>query len=314
MSESSIQIQLNDIIQINSPENSLFHNKIFIVIYASESKITIIDSPVNLLETKEETLQEFSLPIEDGSLLDPTIESIELLSRDENPGFAMQNNLTPDTWIDITFSEEIPSIITGEITNLEEDMIEIRIYPSNKVIYIDFKYQGIPHDLPIKSISIREKPKETTLDTASKAELKIPPQEGINLDEEEEKAKEGTEQEDKTDELEEEDDPLMVFMELDQIILEGDAIQLGEEIGEIYQEVTVDEANKRYSIDSQTNDLMDDMISRIPTPDRTPDVLNHLHLQINRFVELRNEFSKFDENGNANMPSYKGIYNKPLIN
>ena len=103
----------------------------------------------------------------------------------------------------IYFDSEIPFIITGQIINLEEDMIEIRIYPSNKVIYIDFKYQGIPHDFPIKSISIREKPKETTLDTASKAELKIPPQEGINLDEEEEKAKEGTEQEDKTDELEE---------------------------------------------------------------------------------------------------------------
>ena len=315
MSESSIQIQLNDIIQINSPENPVFHNKIFIVIYASESKIKIIDSPVNLLETKEDSFQEFNLPIEDGNLLDPTIESIELLSRDDNPGFAMQNNLTPNTWIDITFSEEIPSIITGEITNLEEDMIEIKIYPSNKVIYIDFKYQGIPDDLPIKSILIREKPKETILDTTSRAELEVSQQEGVNLDEEEEKAKgedDKSEEGDESDEIEPEESTI-VLVELDQVILEGDAIQFGEELGEIYQEVTVDEANKRYSIDSQTNDLMDDMISRIPTRERRPEVLNYLHLQINRFIELRKEFSKFDENGNANMPNYKGVNNKPLI-
>ena len=53
MADNLIQIQLNDIIQINSPENSMFHNKTFIVIYASESKIKILDAPINLLESKQ---------------------------------------------------------------------------------------------------------------------------------------------------------------------------------------------------------------------------------------------------------------------
>ena len=319
MADNLIQIQLNDIIQINSPENSMFHNKTFIVIYASESKIKILDAPINLLESKQDALREYSLPIDDdGNLLDSTIESISLLSRDDNPSFAIQNNLIPETWIDITFSEEMPSIITGEITNLEEDMIEIRIYPSNKIIYIDFAYKGIPEELPIKEIIIRDKPKDVKLDTESRASLEDstnqPPvegqvadkQPGVEIDPEETKHDEELEEE----EEEEEEDP---ELELDQVILEGDAIQFGDELGEIYQEVNVDEDKRRFAIDDQTNDLMDDMLSRIPTMERTASLTNYFHQQINRFIELRQEFSRFDANGNANMPNYKGIMNKPLI-
>ena len=321
MSDNLIQIQLNDIIQINSPENSMFHNKTFIVIYASESKIKILDAPINLLETKQEELREYGLPIdEQGNLLDPSIESISLLSRDDNPGFAIQNNLVPETWIDITFSEEMPSIITGEITNLEEDMIEIRIYPSNKIIYIDFAYKGIPEELPIKEIMIRDKPKDVKLDTESRASLEDstnqPPlkkdtldkPEGVEIDPEEKKREEEEEEEEEEEAQEAQED------ELDQIILEGDAIQFGDELGEIYQEVNVDEDKRRFAIVDQTNDLMDDMLSRIPTMERTASLTNYFHQQINRFVELRQEFSRFDENGNANMPNYKGIMNKPLVN
>ena len=68
----------------------------------------------------------------------------------------LQNNLLKDTWIDITFSGDIPTIITGQITNLEEDMIEIKTYPSNSVIYIDFAYKGLPEELNIKEIDINE--------------------------------------------------------------------------------------------------------------------------------------------------------------
>ena len=322
MADNLIQIQLNDIIQINSPENSMFHNKTFIVIYASESKIKILDAPINLLETKQEELREYGLPIdEQGNLLDSTIESISLLSRDDNPGFAIQNNLIPETWIDITFSEEMPSIITGEITNLEEDMIEIRIYPSNKIIYIDFAYKGIPEELPIKEIRIRDKPKDVKLDVESRTSLQDstsqPPAEeqpadkqvGVEIDPEEEP----DEEPDKDPVEDPDEDPDEEDMELDQIILEGDAIQFGDELGEIYQEVNVDEDKRRFAIDDQTNDLMDDMLSRIPTIERTASLTNHFHQQINRFVELRQEFSRFDENGNANMPIYKGIMNKPLV-
>ena len=46
--------------------------------------------------------------------MDTSISSISLLSRDITPSYALQNNLLKDTWIDITFSGDIPTIITNE--------------------------------------------------------------------------------------------------------------------------------------------------------------------------------------------------------
>ena len=40
---------------------------------------------------------------------------------------------------------------------------------------------------------------------------------------------------------------------------------------------------------------------------------NNIHIMVERFKQLRNTFSNFDENGNANMPKYKGANYKPLV-
>ena len=66
--------------------------------------------------------------------------------------------MLPTQWIDIYFKGDVPEIYTGEITNLEEDMIEIKLYPSNEIIYIDFAYKGIPQELEIDKFVIRTKP------------------------------------------------------------------------------------------------------------------------------------------------------------
>ena len=68
--------------------------------------------------------------------------------------------LDPDTWIDLYFKtpEDIPFIVTGKITNLEEDNITIETYPDGETIYIDFEYKGIPEDLPLEKIIIRKEP------------------------------------------------------------------------------------------------------------------------------------------------------------
>ena len=47
-------------------------------------------------------------------------------------------------------------VITGIITNKEEDMIEIKLYPNNELIYIDFGYKGIDPTLNIEKIIIRK--------------------------------------------------------------------------------------------------------------------------------------------------------------
>jgi hypothetical protein len=91
------------------------------------------------------TYQEKVLNIIDNNhLSDESITQIKLLSRSDEKGYARQNNLLSGTWIDIHFGGEFPSVITGKITNLEEDMIEITTFPERRVIYIDFEYKGLP--------------------------------------------------------------------------------------------------------------------------------------------------------------------------
>ena len=89
------------------------------------------------------------LEITDGNLNDESIESIEILSKPSHEGFARQNNLIPGTWITLQLGGDIPMTINGEITNLEEDMIEITLFPKKDMIYIDFAYKGIPKDMEI---------------------------------------------------------------------------------------------------------------------------------------------------------------------
>ena len=56
--------------------------------------------------------------------------------------FLYQNNLVKLKWgFTIEFGGEVPTIINGKITNLEEDRIEISSYPDNQFLYIDFEYK-----------------------------------------------------------------------------------------------------------------------------------------------------------------------------
>lgn len=82
-----------------------------------------------------ETLQETVFNILNNKFVDENIESIELLSRPDEKGFARQNGLLPGAWITIQFGGEVPIIINGEITNLDEDMIELTTYGDKKNIY-----------------------------------------------------------------------------------------------------------------------------------------------------------------------------------
>lgn len=93
-----------------------------------------------------------------GGFTDESITTINLLDSPEHPEYARQNDLVPGKWIDIRFGGDLPTIITGQITNLENDRIEIKAYPGEQVFYIDFEYKGIPENIPIEDIRIRSPP------------------------------------------------------------------------------------------------------------------------------------------------------------
>jgi hypothetical protein len=144
-----LELQLGDVIQITNPVNDNLNDQTFIIDYIDKYKTYLINT---------DSLNRIKINIsEDGILGDGNITQIEILSRADTPSFARQNGLITGRWINIFFGGDFPVIITGEITNLEEDMIEIKTI-DNDILYINFDYKGIPENLPIDNIEIREKP------------------------------------------------------------------------------------------------------------------------------------------------------------
>jgi hypothetical protein len=318
---NNIYLQLGDIIQIDAPSNPELNHNIFIIDYIDTKKIKIIN---------EDDVKQILNIDDDGNLSDESIQGISILSRPQYAGYAKQNGLVPGKWVDIYFGGQIPTTITGKITNLEEDMIEIELLndtgdkddESNEkeIIYINFDYKGIPEDIPIDKIVIRNAPeieKKITMDIVDEIAPKIGISESKGDDEMDWPGKEDGEiyESDRGDVIETTVQiPVeKVKTQIKEILLEADQIEFGPQLESITQVVEVPEEQKRYGIETQTNELLDDLLASIPNVQRTRSVLNNIHIMIERFKQLRSNFSSFDQNGNANMPIFKGADYKPLV-
>lgn len=285
--EDKVQIQLGDIIEIQAPTDSSLNGKQFFISYASSTLIKLIG---------ENSDQEVELPITDtGEFRNEAITEIDLLSRAESPSYSIQNGLVPGAWVDIYFDGDVPTVVTGKISNLEEDMIELTLLDSGDNIYIDFGYKGIPLDLPIEKIVHRPPP--TTLASDTPMVVDIPADAVVE-----------------TSPGEEEELPIPEVKEqIREMIFQADQIKIGEQLDVIVQEVAVPENQQRFGIEKQTTDMLDEMLSSIPNVERTRSVLNAIHTEIERYKQLRTEFSVFDARGNALMPAVQGADFKPLV-
>jgi hypothetical protein len=289
----TIGLQLGDIIKIKDQTNQILNNNSFFIEYIDTTKIKLINIG---------TLLRTELRIQPDKILgDGTITEIILLKRNKDAGYAKQNGLLPNTWITIYFGGDIPSVITCKITNLEEDMIELKLYPGGDTIYMNFNYQGLPEDLSISIIEIREKPSEAvSLELEQNEKEKFP-----ELVEEHELMK--------TKNIILEAPIKNVKAQLKEIILNADQIKFGDEdFGTITQYVDVSSKSHRYSIDSQVSDLLDVMLSKYPIIKRTRSVLNNIHVIIERFKQLRTNYSTFDEFNNITGSIVYGANFKPL--
>jgi hypothetical protein len=293
---SLVQLKLGDIIQIEAKNQDL-NNHVYIIDYLDENKFRLIDA---------ETLLPRILTInpETKSFSDESIFNINILDHATEEGYARQNGLIPNTWVDIYFGGEHPAVITGRISNLEEgeDMIELTTVPDNEVIYIDFMFKGIPEDLPIERINIRPPPSAVVgLDESGAASAVDEPS------------------------LEPFDDGIVppvqtvaiavpeVRNAIADMLHDADEIMASQAVQEFSFMVDVPEERKRYTLESQTNDMLNALLSDIPAARRTDAVLNNIHTMITRFKQLREEFSKFDRSGNAHMPLTHGPDHRPLI-
>ena len=100
---------------------------------------------------------------------------------------------------------------------------------------------------------------------------------------------------------------------IQETIISADQIVFEEDLDAIEEVVDVSEEKQRFGIESQTNDLLDELLSTVPNSERTHTVLNQIHTTIERFKQLREKFSTFDKDGNPLMPIKKGADYKPLV-
>ena len=278
----NIVLKLGDIIQIYAPNNTNYHDKKYYIQFMGEDRMELISEDGDTVET-------IQLDPETKQLKEESIENIYLLSHADNEGYAREHGLLPGKWIDLYFGGDVPTTITGRISNLEEDMIEISTYPDNQQIYIDFAYKDIPDDLPIDKILLREPPKH-----AKKFEEM---EEGEEL------------------ELENEDvlNPEKLKTRLEGALVDAEQIQFVESMGYVSETVNISESKKRFSLEKQVADLLDELLSTIPNSERTPMVMSNIYTMIERFIQLREEFSYIDKNGNVKKPHRKTDKYKPLV-
>ena len=294
--DTILELQLGDVIHITNPVNDELNDQSFIIDYIDKTKAYLINT---------DTMNRIRVSITpEGVIGDGNITRISILSRDDTGSYARQNDLLPGKWVNIYFGGDFPVIITGEITNLENDMIEITTVDGD-IIYLNFDYKGIPENLPIEMIEIREKPTKQ-----------------LSEKEEEYAQEEGVEE---IPELAEERtfvDPAKLQLnipvknikdQLREFIIKADQVKFGdEEFGPIVQYLDVSSKSQRYSIETQVSDLLDELLSTIPNAQRTPKVLNNIHIMIERFKQLREHFSYFDQYGNVESALVKEATYKPL--
>lgn len=313
-SMNQLSIHLGDILRISSPENLKYHEKTFLVDYCGKKNMIWIDVESGMsFDLKLVGKQNEELEEKEG------IDSIELLSREEYPGYAKQNGLEVGIWLDIEFGGDVPFLVTGLITNLEEDQIEITSWPNQDVFYFDFQYEGLWAIIPkIEKIQIRDPPSvEAEQVMAELRESNVARNGELDylIDGEVE------EREDMNASLENEEAETNRLERLREEYVQGTAfaksiipeIEYGEVLGNYYQRVEQRKEEVRYSLNAQLEDFMNELLSTIPNYMRTPQVMEEVENTLLRFRELHGIFARLNQSGAVTGYRSNRFLGKPLV-
>ena len=293
--KTTVVLKLGDVVVIKAPTNEILNNNTFLIEYIDKEKIKLVNA---------DTLEKIQLRIsKTGVIGDGNITEIKIISRNPNRGYARQHGLVTGTWINIYFGGDMPLIITGQITDLEQDMIEIKTV-DDETIYINFEYHGIPEDLPIEAFEIRPAPETMEQKEAQAEEI-------IEATKEKGDLEEGEDSDLEEGELFEKPTVKTVKKNVERLVFNASDVVFGE-IMQIQEFVEVDKDKYRFNIETQTNDLLEEMLSSLPNAKRTNNVLNRIHIMITRFIQLRDLSSNFDKNKNVTGFIKKTANDKPL--
>jgi hypothetical protein len=276
-------IRYGDIVVLIAPNNVQLHEHTFFVDYVDKRQIRVIQ--VTSLEITTLYLTDT------GQFRDESITGVDLVSRANERGYARQSGLVPHTWVKVEFGGEYPAMVVGEITNSDEDQIEITTHPSREVLYIDFAYQGLPLDLHIVSVRTIEAPpgaagRRRAAGVTPSGEL-IESIDDVDLD--------ADAADEHVPELSEDAADPTVRATLHELYIDANDIVFGPSEDDVLvgQVVEISEHEKVYSVESQLNDLLDELLSTIPNPQRTTPVMARVHRLLERFRELRSQYSRF---------------------
>lgn len=317
-SDNQSSLRLGDVIELNAPTNTELHLGIFYIDYIDETRI-------HLIHTKNDI--DYELTLKDGFLDEESIREISIIDRAEEQGFVRQNNLEKDMWINLHFKGSLPVILTGQIKDIENDMIEVELYPKKDTIYIDFAYKGIPRELNLQYIEIRNDPTSSVKDTVN-----IDKEEADNVnvkedDNEEQNDKDKDEDEDnddakdnnikdenvpklldpssldrdfdKEDDDEEADDRYSNDNNNDNDYEEYDLVIDGD-IEKVVDRVEVSDDLKKFHIDVQKEHLLNDILSHVSTTSRNVFLLREVDRIVSRYQELYEAYSKVESDGMIN--------------
>ena len=293
INDEHLELELGDIIKIMDLTHVILNNQTFIIDYIDEFKIKLINI---------ETFNGVNLFLKNGIIEDYNIKQIDIINKSKNKGYARQHNLLPLTWINIHFNSNVPFILTGKIVELDQDMIEIKLI-DNSNIFINFDYKGIPENLPIKLFEIRNEPVDVVSNENEDSVVSNENEDSVVSNENEDSV---ISNENKNIKIIEETEDGEIIEDDEYDVEDGEIIEPNkdriifgkDELGPVTQFIDIKESKFRYNIETQTNDLLNEMLSTIPTSKRTDNVMNNIHKTIERFVQLREQFSTFDENNN----------------
>jgi len=299
MDSKDIELRLGDIIRLHSPSNKDYDDNTFFIEYIDDDVIVIVNDTEKYVLTR------------DGSALtDESIDEIHIISRANSNSYVRQNGIETGDYLSIYFSGKEPYVLNGTITNIEEDMIEISRVEDSEKFYIDFAYQGIPRDSNIERIdikhldsmdyveSVRERDEAESMGSVS-GPIPIPMSDGDEMISDEVEKNDGV-----LDDDQDEAGPDNILdeyihiepekVDLTKIVKKSGILVFGEMVDDVIQKFNVSESETRFGIDNQVGDMFNTMKSDV-NEKRDDRILKQI---VQRYQELRSEFSKFNEYGN----------------
>ncbi len=298
----SVLIQLGDVIRLSAPSNPALHLKVMYVDYLDNQTVRLLnDSTLTILSISP-----------DGHI--DSIAGITLLCRSDTPSYAKQHQLLPGAWVNIRIEGKMPEVVVARIVSLEQDMIEVNTMDEKHTYYLNFDYKGIPTEWNIESIELRDTPPPPAfLKKGEKEKVELEKGEEVRGEEDREEKEKGEEdreekekgEEEEREELEKERDDVGPLNGFDHYLRDfNQAVLKARETANnrIFENMDNPPSSallqrQVYDLATQTTDMLNEFLSTIPTTDRTARVLNQLHLKIERYVQIRAQFSQMDEDG-----------------